>query len=327
MARTRHGKSLIGKLLLPCAGRRVELLEMLRAASGMEVVAVDIDATAPALYRADAAFRIPQVGSDFCEAVLKLCLEQGVVLVVPTTDRELPAFADAQEQFSEEGIRIAVGSADGVRAALDKLEAAHRLGEAGLASVPTELWTACPPVFEFPLVVKPRAGSSGDGVRVLRHEKEWTEPPDEGKWIVQPLVSLPEITIDVVAAEGGRIVALGARERLKVRGGEVERARTVEATQFADIACRLSVAFALSGPFNFQVFGAGPKLLISDLNPRFGGGAPLSQHAGARLAECICEWGISGIWPGTEVALARPDVYMSRYDRSIFMTGDSLLWK
>src|SRR5262249_49432117 len=100
---------------------------------------------------------------------------------------------------------------------------------------------------------------------------------------VQPLIAGAEVTIDVLAAERGRVVALGARRRLKVRGGEVERARTVDAEPFVEQAAAVARALGLSGPFNFQVFVDAEPALVGEVNPRLGGGLPLSQHAGAML--------------------------------------------
>jgi carbamoyl-phosphate synthase large subunit len=315
--------------LLVNAGRRVELLSMLRHASGGRVIAVDIDPLAPTLYHADAAERVPAVGDPaFVERLLELCQTHAVGLVVPTTDRELPVLSRRRDEFVAAGARVAIADSVGVLGALDKLGCAETLTAAGVAAVPTSRWLEHEsPPFAFPVVVKPRSGAAAEGVRVISEASQWTPPPPDGDWLVQPLVRGSEVTLDVLAADGGRVVCVGARQRLKVRGGEVERARTVPAGPFAAMASGVARALGLTGPFNFQVmFEATGSALVGEVNPRLGGGLPLSQHAGAMLLESLCEWAASGQWPSGEPVLARPDAYMTRHDASIFLEAVELAW-
>lgn len=312
--------------LLVNAGRRVELLEMLREACGGRVIAVDIDRLAPALYNADVAEPVPPVTSgDFVDRLADLCVAHRIALVVPTTDRELPVISRAIEPLADTGARVAIAPSRGVDAALDKLICASTLDAAGVPAVPTRRWPADGPPFPFPVVVKPRRGSASEGVRVVQTSDQWTPAPRGEDWIVQPRVPGREVTIDVLASEDKRVVCIGARERLKVRGGEVERARTVDAKAYVELAAAVAAALSLVGPFNFQVFVDGSHL-VGEVNPRLGGGLPLSQHAGARLLEELCQWAASGRWRQTEPVMALPDVYMTRHDCSIFLDSHELAW-
>jgi carbamoyl-phosphate synthase large subunit len=314
--------------LLVNAGRRVELLELLRAACKGRVVAVDIDPIAPTLYYADVAAEVPQVANrGFVDRLLDLCREHSVRLAVPTTDRELEVLAEHVDDFAGVGTRVAIGPHRAVVAAQDKLACAAALIRAGIAPVPTEIWRADrAPSFEFPVVVKPRGGSAAEGVRVITRLDQWTAPPDgEERWLVQPRVPGAEVTLDALASDDGRVVCLGARRRLKVRGGEVERAITVDAEPFLELTTGVAGALSLSGPFNFQVFVDTEPPLIGEVNPRLGGGLPLSEHADLQLLESLCTWAASGRWRNGPV-LARPGVYMTRHDRSVFLEAAGLAW-
>jgi carbamoyl-phosphate synthase large subunit len=314
--------------LLVNAGRRVELLTMLRTACEGRVIAVDIDAVAPTLYHADAAERVPPVSDPgFVERLLEVCATHAVALVVPTTDRELAALSSRPDAFQAVGARLAIASNAAVIAAQDKLTCASMLLDAGVAAVPTQRWlTAQAPPFDFPIVVKPRSGSAAQGVRVISTADQWTEPPAGEDWLVQPLISGTEVTLDVLAADDGRVVCLGARQRLKVRGGEVERAQTVAAEPFLELAGNVAGTLGLAGPFNFQVLIDADGALVGEVNPRLGGGLPLSQHAGAMLLESLCAWAIGGEWREGPPLLARPGVYMTRYDSSTYLESAELAW-
>jgi carbamoyl-phosphate synthase large subunit len=309
------------------AGRRVELVKLLRQACRGRVVAVDIDRLAPALYHADIAAPVPPVtDSDFVEHIRDLCVTHHVSLVVPTTDRELPVISRAAAELATGGVRVAVAPTSAVDACLDKLDCASMLGVAGVQTVPTCAWPEYgPPPFPFPVVVKPRRGSASDGVRVIDTSDQWTRPPCGRDWIVQPRIRGHEVTIDVLVSEHGRVVSLGARERLKVRGGEVERARTVDANAYVELAAAVATGLSLVGPFNFQVFIDGEPV-VGEVNPRMGGGLPLSQHAGAMFLEELCAWAATGIWREGDPVTAREGVYMTRHDCSIFLEPQNLAW-
>lgn len=315
-------------VLVSSAGRRVELVNMMRSAAGGRVVAVDADATAPALYHADEAERVPPiVSNEFIETVLNVCKQHSVGLVIPTIDTELAKYAAAATEFATSGIGVAIAGIPAVTSCLDKLDAAAILGRAQLNAVPTESWRAgdCP--FPFPVVVKPRKGASARGFRVVQDAATWTAPDQSEEWVVQPFINGIEITVDCIANDEGSILGLGCRQRLKVRGGEVERARTVEARDYLDLACGIAVAFALHGPFNFQILWQNGVPWICEVNPRLGGGAPLSQVAGARLLDLLCEWASNGSWPNRPPALAEAGRYMLRSDASDFRRHDELLWQ
>jgi carbamoyl-phosphate synthase large subunit len=314
--------------LLVNAGRRVELLTLLRTACQGRVVAVDIDAVAPTLYHADVAERVPAVADPgFVERLLEVCAAHEVGLVVPTTDRELAVLSRRSAEFLAVGARLAIGASDGVLAAQDKLACASMLLAAGVGAVPTQRWIAAEtPPFRLPIVVKPRSGSAGEGVRVISAGEGWTAPPPGEDWLVQPLISGSEVTLDVLAADDGRVVCLGARRRLKVRGGEVERALTVPAEPFLELAANVARALSLAGPFNFQVLIEADTPLVGEVNPRLGGGLPLSEQAGAGLLEALCDWARLGDWRAGPPSLARPGVYMTRYDSSTFLESDELAW-
>lgn len=315
-------------VLMVSAGRRVELLRRLRAACGGRVVAVDIDPLAPALYHADVAAPAARVDEPgFVDGLADLCRAHEIGLVVPTTDRELPVLARDHAAIEAAGARVAIAPAAAVDTALDKLACPAALARGGVAPVPTARWTdGEPPPFEFPVVVKPRRGAAASGVRTIDTAAGWTAPPAGEEWIVQPLAALPEVTLDVLADERGAIRNLGARRRLKVRGGEVERAETVEAGAYLAVAQGITAALGLVGPFNFQVFTGGPAPLVGEINPRLGGGLPLSEHAGGGLLAALCAWGQTGEWATGEPRFAAPAHCMSRYDESVFRARDELLW-
>ena len=100
-------------VLITSASRKVGLvrafMEAVRTTGGGRVVAADITPLAPALYEADTGILIPRSDDPgFVDAVLAICERDGIGLVVPTRDEELPVFAAAKERFAANGISVLV---------------------------------------------------------------------------------------------------------------------------------------------------------------------------------------------------------------------------
>jgi carbamoyl-phosphate synthase large subunit len=311
-------------VLVTSAGRRVELVRLLRGLGVGMVFAGDMSASAPALYCADRGILLPSLEDDGYVACLEAtCREAEISVVIPTIDSELTLLADVRARLLDGGIRAVVSSPVAVRRCLDKLESSHILAAAGLPVVHTSMWE---PVAareaRYPIVVKPRRGSSSRGVRVVRSADELGQPPAEEPYVIQPFVEGYEVTIDVVAYDCSEVLAIGARRRLKVRGGEVERAVTVDVAPYLPMAQTVAHAIGLSGPFNFQAFRTSHgQCLVSEVNARLGGGAPLSQATGGEILEAVL--GLPRAH--RDLSMARPGVVMMRYDSSLYFDEEDLL--
>ena len=112
-------------VLITSASRKVGLvrafMEAVRTTGGGRVVAADITPLAPALYEADAGILIPRSDDPgFVDAVLAICERDGIGLVVPTRDEELPVFAAAKDRFATNGISVLVADPEPVAICQDK---------------------------------------------------------------------------------------------------------------------------------------------------------------------------------------------------------------
>lgn len=315
-------------VLLTSSGRRVALLESFRravaATGGGAVYAADMDPTAPTLQVADRPFALPPVHSSaYVPRLLGIARDEGVDLIVPLIDPELPVLARHQDLFRRYGITVMVSSRESVKIADDKLATATFLGEAGVPTPPTidasdTGVAAIAAELGFPLVLKPRRGSSGAGVTICRDEEELAfRVKREGGLVAQAFVGGSEVTIDVFGDGAGNVLSLVPRKRLKVRGGEVERAVTIDDGYFREHVFRIADRFKPLGAINIQchVTPGGP--VFTEINARFGGGYPLADEAGAGFPELLVEL-VSGRHPSGCLGRYRRGLVMSRYDAAVY---------
>lgn len=329
-------------VLIASAGRRVELVRIFRQVvadltPGGRVLAIDSSWHSSALHDADEGFVVPRVTDpDFVPQLLDLCERHAVDVIVPTTDREWPVWSEANHRFAAIGTTVAVSAPEVLAIASDKQRTHDWLTANGFPTVrqarPAAAFTD-PTTWPFPLIAKPRFGSASEGVRLVTNtaELELLVARDDartplvdgrpGDMVVQTVATGDEYTIDVLVDRSGQCRCAVPRRRLEVRGGEVSKAVTVRSEALIDLAFRM--AQALPGPYgvlNFQVFadeGTG-ELAVIEINPRFGGGFPLSHQAGANFARWLLE-DVRNM-PSTATADGwRDGLVMLRYDAAVFV--------
>ena len=127
-----------------------------------------------------------------------------------------------------------------------------------------------------------------------------------------------EYTVDIFCDWNGEPVTIVPRERLQVRAGEVLQTQICMDETMIEESRILCKAFKPCGPITVQLIrdAAGTDWFI-EINPRFGGGAPLSMKAGARSAEAILRL-LDGEDAG-EYQVVNDAIY-SRFDQSVCIT-------
>jgi carbamoyl-phosphate synthase large subunit len=322
-------------VLLSSAGRRVSLLHIFREAlhragvSG-KVFASDVSRLSAAFHSADAGFSVPRcTRPEFIPAMLELCRQQDIRLIIPTIDTELLAYAQARESFERAGVTVAVSSPEVIHLARDKIATHEWLVQQGFPTVrqgtPDALRSSGD--WRFPLLVKPRGGSASIGVRIVKDLAQLEAATSEGDYLVQTVAAGVEHTVDFFATREGRCVCTVPRRRFEVRSGEVSKAMTVRSPTLQSLTARLCER--LPGAFatlNAQMFWdeKTDEVRIIELNARFGGGYPLAWKAGAPFAEWLVRMATAGGVPDAFDGW-KDRLVMLRYDEAVFV-DESKTW-
>jgi len=318
-------------ILFTCVGRRVSLMEAFRRAMtdlGVRgrVFGADWSPMAPAFHLADQSFLVPGVNSpDYVDALLDVCRKQKVGLVIPLIDWELQVLAAARDRFSEVGARMLVSSPRVVGICRDKRQTFGFLSRVGLGSPKTLSYEEAVEG-PFPLIMKPRFGSSTRNVRFLRDPRAlrlYHRRSHDA--LVQEFVRGREFTVDVYAGLDGVPRVAVPRERLQVRSGEVAKGRTLRHPGIIRDAMRLVEALGeCVGVITTQCFlTPQEEIKFFDLNPRFGGGVPLAIRAGANFPRWIIQEHF-GENPQINPNGWQNGLVMLRYDAEVFCTEDGL---
>ena len=168
-----------------------------------------------------------------------------------------------------------------------------------------------------PIIAKPRSGSASKGIMEFASEAEARAADLPEHYILQEKTRGDEVTVDFAVARDGRLLGYSPRKRLEVRAGEVSKAVTIEHPLVTDVLHE--AARCLDGAFgvlNLQLFLDEETDSVSalELNPRFGGGYPLTHYAGCDLISAVLE---SESGQSSRIRIPEPGVVMLRYDTQV----------
>lgn len=313
-------------IMLLSAGRRVGLLRAFKReirARGLNasVFATDLKPEmSSACQFSDRAFSMPRVTTDFyLDKLLTLCVDQSVGLVIPTIDTELLGLAQARTTFAKEGIQVVVSDEDLVRMCRDKRRTAVFFQSVGIDT---------PKVLEldhlsFPCFVKPYDGSRSIGAAKMAQASDFTAAMrNDPKLMVTEYIdqSFDEYTVDAYFDRKGELKCMVPRHRLEVRDGEISKGVTRKNHVYDYLLKRLSRLDGARGCLTIQLFAhhRDQRYAALEINPRFGGGYPLSYDAGANYPG----WLIDEYLLNQEIAFYdgwEADLLMLRYDDQVLL--------
>lgn len=316
-------------VLFTCVGRRVELLQAFRAAAeahgvDLKVTGADKSRLAPALHLCDRAVVTPEVlDPSYVSQLLDAVRRERVDLLIPLIDHELLVIAGARARFDESGCVALISDERVVETCRDKVKTFESLMRHGIDTPQTWPIANLPPSGSraYPYFMKPRRGSASFGNHKIHNDAELdtfgrlVKDP-----IIQEFVEGVEHTLDVYTGLDGKPRCVVPRRRLEVRWGEVSKGQVVKDPKLIETGCRVVEALGgCRGVVTIQciVTPAG-RIRVIEINPRFGGGAPLSMLAGADLAGWIIEERL-GRRPRIRMDGYRDGVRMLRYDQSVFL--------
>lgn len=311
-------------VLLLSVGRRVELLQAFRNEINVRglssrVMATDLNPVmSAACYVANQAFGISRVTEEgYIGELLELCKKQGVGLVIPTIDTELLCLSQARPRFAEEGIQLLVSDEELIMKCRDKRQTARFFASLDIET-PKLLDRS---QLTFPCFSKPYDGSRSIGATKLNRSTDLAAGMlDDPKLIFMEYIdkSYDEYTVDAYFDQQGELKCLVPRHRIEVRDGEISKGVTRKNHVYHYLLERLRKVKGARGCLTVQLFAqpGGRRYFALEINPRFGGGYPLSYAAGAKYPG----WLIDEYLLGKEVPFFdcwESNLLMLRYDAQV----------
>lgn len=321
-------------VLFTCIGRRVSLLKAFRrAARRMRrricFYGTDTSPFSPALQSCDEGFLVkPTSHTRYIAQLLSVVRRHGVGLLVPTVDLDLRLLAEHKRRFEACGCRVLVSDPEVIDICQDKRRTYEFLRRNGFdcpltQSVRSALTADRREQLTWPCFLKPWDGHGGKDSTVVHDRKELLfyakRVPNA---ICQEFVEGVEYTCDVYVDFDKRVRCVVPRRRLEVRWGEVSKGQIVKDPRIMAKAAQLTERLGAGpGVVTLQLFLTKKnEIKFIEVNPRFGGGAPLSIKAGADFPRWILQE-LVGRRPRIGFDVFQDDLMMLRYDAEVWLDG------
>jgi len=287
------------------------------------IVGTDITENSAALQCCDRKYIVKAVSDRaYPRQVMDIIRREKVDLVIPTIDLDLPIWAGRRVRLARMGCTALISNSKVVDICQDKRLTFRFLKKHGFDTPDTisaahALRLKKP---KFPYFLKPWDGHASRGNAIARNRQELRffarRIPN---CLVQELIKGQEHTVDLLVDFEGAVRCVVPRLRMRTRGGEVSKSRTVKhARMIAQSKKLIETLGAGPGIITIQCFLTGQDTIkFNEINPRFGGGIPLSIKAGADFPRWILQ-----MWFGQKPRISltgwQDSLTMLRYDEAVW---------
>jgi len=275
----------------------------------------------PAAMVSDGCFQVLSVTSNgYIEELLNICVKNSVKIIIPTIDTELLLLSASKKLFQEHGIEPIVSDLLFIETCRDKRNTEKFLLQRDIR-VPKAVDKYNP---TFPLFAKPYDGSLSKDLFILKSADELTPNIlNHPKLIFMEYidsVEYKEFTVDMYYGKDNCVKGIVPRERVEIRAGEINKGFTRKNYLVEFIKKRLGYLPGVIGCICIQLFykEINNDVVGIEINPRFGGGYPLSYAANANFPANI----ISEYFLGEEVVYSDAwldNTLMLRFDSEVIV--------
>ena len=283
-------------ILITSAGKRVALATYFKETLNRfypdaKVFITDMNPhMAPVSYVCDGSFKVPRVTDpDYPNILLSICKNNEVGMVIATIDTELLVLAELKGSFREEGVDVMVSDKSFVTMCRDKRNTGAFFNAHGVR-VPKMIDKYNP---TFPIFAKPYDGSLSTNLHYIKTADELTqEILSDSKLLFMEYIDksvYKEYTVDMYYGKDHKVKCIIPRERIEIRAGEINKGKTAKNEIVDFIKEKLGYIDGCIGCICMQLFfhPETKDIVGIEINPRFGGGYPLSYNCGGNYPELL----------------------------------------
>jgi len=320
-------------VLFTCVGRRVSLVESFRDAGdelglAVKIFGTELDELNPALHVCDEGFIVPRISNErYIGRLLEIVKKKNIRLIVPTIDLDLRVLSENVKYFADAGCTVLVSRPDVIEVCRDKRKMSRVLKSNGFGDCETADVEAvmAQQDIQWPLFLKPYDGHAGKHNAIVNSREELTFFAKRiPNCIVQKYINGTEFTCDAYVDFNMQVRCVVPRKRIEVRAGEVSKGQVVRDQKIESEVKRLvEILEAGPGVITVQLFSCEEgQIRFIEVNPRFGGGVPLSIRAGANFPKWVLQE-LNGQKPLIENSKIMDKLIMLRFDAEIWLESDN----
>jgi carbamoyl-phosphate synthase large subunit len=280
-------------LLFSCIGRRGYIADYFRPHLQRtdRIIGTSNTPWTSGFFYCDQNYVLPSISNEleYIRSVLAVSEKESVAAILSFYDLDVDCLARHGAEFAKRGIRLVLPNAKVSRLCLDKYATHQFLQQNHIRSprsfIDYELARKAIQNNElnFPVIVKPRFGFASRNLFIAKNPAQLeTFFQYENDMMIQELVKGEEYGFDIFNDFSGKVIQIMVKQKHAMRAGETDQATTIHHTTLLDVGVQLAEALKHVGPLDVDAFlDKNGKICVLELNPRFGGGYPVSHLAGA----------------------------------------------
>ena len=276
-------------IIITSCGRRTKLVEYFKNEfkGHGNVIVTDCDELAPALYFADKFYITSRIDNEkYIDEIIEICKKENIKGILSLIDPELSLLSKNKEKFEKIGVKLIGSDYEETELCFDKYEFYKFLKNNGFNCAKTYIDLEKfkedykNKKINFPVFIKPRTGSASLGiskVEFIEHlELLFKLFPN---MIIQEFITGQEYGVDCyIDLISNELISIFAKKKIRMRSGETDKAVSIKDKKLFDIIENLVEKVKLKGPIDIDVFENNGEWVISEINPRFGGGHLLAYE-------------------------------------------------
>lgn len=290
-------------ILITSIGKRVQLIKYLSKA--FNIIGVDAGELNPCRYFVDKFYKIPKaVDKNYISELLKICEKENVEMLIPLYEGEFSILNKNRDRFEKMNTKLMLSCEKVIDICKDKNKTAEYFTRRNIKNPRVYTKNEIDNIIYnkeetiFPLFIKPADGMGSSNTFKIRNIKELEFFKD---YVVNPIIQEcikgEEYTVDCLVDFNGNPIYVVPRIRLEVRSGEVVKSRTIKDKLIINEAIKVIEELnklkdenhiGAVGPLTIQFFKTDKdEIYLLEINPRFGGGVPLSFECGADYGKAM----------------------------------------
>lgn len=311
-------------ILITSAGTRNKVVQYFKKEfEGIgNVIATDMSDIAPAVYEADRFYLVPRIDDpSYIDKLIDICKKEKIDCLFALIDPELSLIAKNVNRFIEVGVTPLISNYEAVELAFDKYEMFKYLSSNEYKTAKTyidknEFYKDLDDGnISFPVFVKPYKGSASININKVNSKEEIDTLFDvNDDLIIQEFMDGQEIGADIyIDPISGKVVSVFTKEKIKMRAGETDKARSFKDQKLFDLIVDLVEKIGYKYMIDMDIFRVNGEYYISEINPRFGGGYPHAYESGVNFPKMIIN-SMNGIENKNQIGNYDENIYMMKYN-------------
>lgn len=249
------------------------------------------------LYYCDKKYIVSSIKDEetYVSDLINICKQDNIKFILSLYDFDSYILSKYENRFKDIKVKLLISSYSVNELAFDKIKTYNFLKTNNFNTPMTysndEFVRLPDSLINYPVIIKPRFGFGSSGLHIAknRNEVNFFVEYSQNEVIIQEVLAGDEYSFDILSDWDGTVITAACKRKLKMRAGETDQGYSIYDEKLLEYAYKLGSAIKGCGPIDIDFFIVDDEVYILEINPRFGGGYPITHLSGLNFPKIIVE--------------------------------------